>query len=75
MENKFHTEPEVEVTDCPITMTLGEYKQFIAAEVILRVLLASDIGTYGANTSIVDAARKVYGEVAGVEEPEENNAE
>lgn len=59
----------------PIVMTLEEYRRFVTAEILLRVLLAADIGAYGTGNGVIDAARKVYAEEYGEEAEGENDAE
>ena len=48
------------------------YKRMVTAEILLRVLLSADIGKYGQENSIIDAARTVYEEET---QKENGNAE
>lgn len=62
--------PEVIVTDFPvpvIPLSLDAYRRALTAEVLLRVLLAADIGAYGNCNNMIDAVRKVYDETCGEE--------
>lgn len=67
--------PEIKVQDCPVTLTLEEYKAFVTADILLRVLLAVDIGAYGSGNAVIDAARSVYTEVITPEREGNDNVE
>lgn len=54
---------------------LEEYKRMFTAEILLRVLLAADIGAYGTCNNIIDAVRQVYAAEIMGEKKEGENAE
>ncbi len=52
-----------------MTVPPNDYKRMMTAEILLRVLLAADIGKYGRDDGTVEAVRMVYNE-----EKEKGNA-
>lgn len=64
------------VEDEEMYIPLEEYKRMFTAEILLRVLLAADIGAYGTCNNMIDAVRQVYAtEVMNDQKESGNNAE
>lgn len=64
------------VEDEEMYVSLEEYKRMFTAEILLRVLLAADIGAYGTCNNMIDAVRQVYAtEIINDQKESGNNAE